>query len=189
LKTENIKLDLTIAKLSNQQKIQNSGVFVVTEEKNRLTVQREGTNCCLKPVKFYGNLKQCTKSHPSHPLPKEDKEIQEWAQVLDPQYLLQNVVKNLTFGENNTQYLCKCFGLAERHNLQGYHNHLTDWKISESVLPFINIVNSMPTSVRECECEFSQMNLTVTSTRVSILMKIVANLMFIKLADPLLCHT
>jgi hypothetical protein len=81
-------------KLSNQQKIQNSGVF---EETNRLTVQREGTNCCLKPVKFYGNLKQCTKSRPSHSLPKEDKEIQEWAQVLDPQYLLENVVKNLTF--------------------------------------------------------------------------------------------
>jgi hypothetical protein len=97
---------------------------------------------------------------------------------------------NVRYGEKEVKRLCKQFQLREGETQQTV-NGMRDFVQSghqasppADLKPLLKTVNTLPVSTAECERGFSLMNIICTDHRNSLLVKNIANLMFINLNGP-----
>jgi hypothetical protein len=67
-----------------------------------------------------------------------------------------------------------------------FREYLIDKKIPEELVSLKSLLDTIPISPSECKRGFSQMNLTVTPSRSSLLINTISALLFIRIVVPLL---
>jgi hypothetical protein len=104
--------------------------------------------------------------------------------VLDPKQWPEEMQNHLTFGETEIRNMSTRLGLNEREMIQSFREYLEEKRIPDKLFKFIHNLDIIPISSSECERDFSQMNLTVTPLRSSLLTKTTPAVLFIKIVGP-----
>ncbi|KAJ9573561.1 hypothetical protein L9F63_009046 [Diploptera punctata] len=105
-------------------------------------------------------------------------------QGFDSKYWAENPGKHITFGEAEIRKLARKFRLNEREAVCGFCEYLQENTFPDILLPLKHTLGTIAISSSECEKGFSQMNLIVTLTRSSILVRTTSALLFIRIVGP-----
>ena len=94
--------------------------------------------------------------------------------------------KNALYGEEEVASLAKRFKVNLRESVRAFREYREcGGKVVPSDLkPLMLAVDTIPVSTADCEREFSQMNLTITSSRNSLAIKTASCILFAKLVGP-----
>ncbi|KAJ9578082.1 hypothetical protein L9F63_025058 [Diploptera punctata] len=141
--------------------------------------ERHGS--AISSTDFYKSLKEAIRKRL---LEGDDADLPEYAKVFDSKYWSENSGKHLTFGEAEIRKLARKFCLNEREAVHGFHEYLQENKFPDILLPLKHSLGTIAISSSECERGFSQMNLIVTSTRSSMLVRTTSALLFIRIVGP-----
>ncbi|KAJ9573677.1 hypothetical protein L9F63_008947 [Diploptera punctata] len=135
----------------------------------------------ISSTDFYKSLKEAVGKCL---LEGDDADLPECAKIFDSKYWPENLGKHLTFGEAEIRKLAQKFHLNEREEVRGFHEYLQENTFPDILLPLKNTLGTIAVSSSECERGFSQMNLIVTSTTSSILVRTTSALLFIRIVGP-----
>ncbi|XP_028592483.2 peroxisome biogenesis factor 2 isoform X1 [Podarcis muralis] len=194
LQERNIDLFTADRKIKNtvqlfEERIENPGPYYNIALQSQKTMKFKGSelhkNEKLAPTisssAFYESLKETVRKCI---LEGDDADLPECAKVLDSKYWPENPGKQLTFGETEIRKLAQKFCLNEKETILGFHEYLEENEVPDKLLPLMHALNTIAISSTECERGLSQMNLTVTSSRSSLVIRTVSSLMFIRMVGP-----
>lgn len=195
LQERNIDLYKADRKIKNtiqlfQERIENPGPYynICLESEKNLKFQgielhkNEKHSPAISTSAFYASLKETVGKRL---LAGVDADLPERAKVLDSKFWPQNTEKQLTFGETEIRNLAQRFRLNERETVRGFREYLLDRnEVPDKLFPLKNTLATIAISSSECERGFSQMNLIVTSSRSSLLIRTTSALMFIRMVGP-----
>jgi hypothetical protein len=137
----------------------------------------------IDPNTFYKQLKM---SIEERLLSNDGSDFVNWTHILDPKSWPENVA--LTLGEKEIRNLAKRLQLNERESIRGFRYYLNQKIFRENVVDLKNVFNAVPISSSECDGDFPQMNLILTSTRASLSTTTVSAVLFVRVVGPPLRH-
>lgn len=158
--------------LQSQKNMKFKGIELHTNERHSPAISSSA---------FYKSLKEAVGKRL---LEGDDADLPECAKILDSKYWPENPGKHLTFGEAEIRKLARKFRLNEREAVRGFRQYLQENKVPDILLPLKHTLGTIAISSSECERGFSQMNLIVTSSRSSLLVRTTSALMFIRIVGP-----
>lgn len=159
----------------------------------------------IRPAQFFRSLVNSLKnrmltvqsSHVStvgktNTSPAEYDEIVTWSKMLDPETwpefpaLSGESAASSLFGESEVQSMSERLNVDGRQSIRGFRLFKENGgkRVPPELRPLLLALSTIPVCTAECERGFSQMNLIISPTRNSLLVKTTSCLLFGKLVGP-----